>query len=144
MPYDLCWRVTEPVSAILGAMAVLRLPKAPRSPLYATTALILHGWALGYPERWPENLLEFEIHLVAFTHLFLGLFLIAGPRNRSTIPLVALFLGQAVGFYSAPWHMDVRVVIMWWMAACFVGMSLPWTRSALLQLSSGTHSKRIS
>lgn len=128
--YDPLWRVAEPIAVILGAGVALSLSFPTRWPMYAVAAGIVHGWALGFPNVWPGDWLQAEIHSVAFCHLLFGLFVLGGMHRQNgrlpwaSMPVAAIFLLTAAGFYAMPWHMDLRVPLMWEQAGCYLWIAL--------------------
>lgn len=108
IPYDLCWRVMEPVGVILAGAVTLRACRHFR-PVYAPPALILHAWAARYPERWPGSWLAGEMALLAFLWMVLGMHVLMARKW----PLALYFLASAIGLYAGPWHADLRVPVMY-------------------------------
>ena len=117
--YKLGWMIAEPISMVLAGAVVLERSKPQRWPFYALAAAVVHGWAMEYPNRWPGSWLQLEIHLVAFSSLLLGLFMLGSLPKRENAAITVLLLMTAASFYAVPWHMDIRVPLMYGSAGVY-------------------------
>lgn len=123
--YRLLWMCGEPIGVLLVAGCVLRAVRGRKLPFYAAIpALAVQYWAFSFPDRWPGQWLQFEMHLVAFCYLVLGLTLVPTVKKSWTIAaLCAFLLGTAAMYYPAPWAPFVREWLMWWQCGCYVAMA---------------------
>lgn len=129
--YDPFWRVAEPVSMVLAAGFVLSRAVPQRWPFYALAAAVVHGWAMKYPNRWPNSYLQLEIHLCAFVFLLLGLFMLSHPK-RENAAITVLLLVTAASFYPMPFGAmgggfphDLRIWLMLVQSGCY-GVIAMW------------------
>ena len=121
--YKLGWMIGEPIGVALVAGAVLQVAPLRRVPYFAAPALAVQWWAFSFPDRWPGQWLQFEMHTIAFCYLLLGLSLIPAIKSLTAAALSAFLLGTAAMYYPAPWAPFVREWLMWWQSGCYLAMA---------------------